>query len=88
MEWAESSGEDYIFGLGGNTVPDARVAETADNLRFHHAASNEAKLRTYRPRQHGIDREAAPSSRPIAWWIASPLEPDPSKRRSAERQYP
>jgi hypothetical protein len=26
MEWAESSGEDYIFGLGGNAVLDARVA--------------------------------------------------------------
>ena len=25
MEWAESSGEDYIFGLGGNAVLDARV---------------------------------------------------------------
>ena len=24
-----------------------RVAETADNLRFHHAVSSEAKLRTY-----------------------------------------
>jgi Transposase DDE domain group 1 len=47
MEWAESSGEDYIFGLGGNAALDARVAETADNLRFHHAASSEAKLRTY-----------------------------------------
>jgi hypothetical protein len=47
MEWSESSGEDYIFGLGGNTVLDARVAATADNLRFHHAASNEAKLRTH-----------------------------------------
>jgi Transposase DDE domain group 1 len=55
MEWSESSGEDYIFGLGGNTVLDARVAATADNLRFHHAASNEAKLRTHtswtRPRK-------------------------------------
>jgi hypothetical protein len=47
MEWAENDGEDYIFGLGGNTVLDALVAETADNLRFHHAKSNQAKLRTY-----------------------------------------
>jgi Transposase DDE domain group 1 len=31
MEWAESNGEDYIFGLGGNTALDAQVAETADN---------------------------------------------------------
>ena len=28
-------------------ILDALMAETADNLRFHHAASNEAKLRTY-----------------------------------------
>ena len=47
MEWAESNGADYIFGLGGNAALDALVAETADNLRFHHAASSEAKLRTY-----------------------------------------
>jgi len=47
MEWAESNGEDYIFGLGGNAALDALVAATADNLRFHHAASSEAKLRTY-----------------------------------------
>jgi len=47
MEWAEDNGEDYIFGLPGNTALDALVAETADNLCFHHAASNQAKLRTY-----------------------------------------
>jgi len=47
MEWAEDDGEDYIFGLPGNAVLDALVAETADNLRFHHARSSAAKLRTY-----------------------------------------
>jgi hypothetical protein len=47
MEWAENNGEDYIFGLAGNTALDALVAETADNLRFHHAKSSQAKLRTY-----------------------------------------
>src|SRR5262249_16228195 len=47
MERAESDGTDYIFGLAGNAVLDALMAETADNLRFHHAASREAKLRTY-----------------------------------------
>ena len=47
MEWAEDNGEDYIFGLGGNATLDALVAETAANLRFHHAASDQAKLRTY-----------------------------------------
>jgi Transposase DDE domain group 1 len=47
MEWAEDNGVDYIFGLAGNTPLDALVAETADNLRFHHAKSSHPKLRTY-----------------------------------------
>jgi hypothetical protein len=47
MEWADDNGIDYIFGLAGNTTLDALVAETAANLRFHHAGSSEAKLRTY-----------------------------------------
>ncbi|MDR3388993.1 MAG: IS1380 family transposase [Rudaea sp.] len=47
MEWAENDGADYIFGLPGNTALDAQVAETADNLRFHHAKSSHTKLRTY-----------------------------------------
>jgi hypothetical protein len=47
MEWVEDNGEHYIFGLAGNAVLDARLAEIADNLRFHHAKSSQAKLRTY-----------------------------------------
>jgi hypothetical protein len=47
MEWAENNGADYIFGLQGNTVLDAIVAKTADNLRFHHARSHQEKVRTY-----------------------------------------
>jgi hypothetical protein len=47
MEWAEDDGADYIFGLAGNTTLDALAAETADNLRFHHAKSNQTKLRTF-----------------------------------------
>src|SRR3974390_3504769 len=47
MEWAENNGADYIFGLQGNTVLDAIVAKTADTLRFHHARSRQAKVRTY-----------------------------------------
>src|SRR4249920_2084736 len=39
MEWAEDDGIDYSFGLPGNAALDARVAATADNLRFHHANS-------------------------------------------------
>jgi len=47
MEWAENKDCDYIFGLQGNAVLDAIVAKTADNLRFHHAKSRQAKVRTY-----------------------------------------
>jgi hypothetical protein len=47
MEWAEDHDADYIFGLVGNAALDALVAETAVNLRFHHAMSRKAKLRTY-----------------------------------------
>lgn len=47
MECAEDHDSDYIFGLAGNPVLDALVAETAVNLRFHHAMSSKAKLRTY-----------------------------------------
>lgn len=47
MEWAEDNDADYIFGLAGNATLDAIVAETADNLRFHHAISSKEKLRTF-----------------------------------------
>ena len=47
MEWAEDDGADYIFGLAGNAALDALVAETADNLRFHHARRGQTKLRTF-----------------------------------------
>ena len=48
MDWAdEHDNIDYIFGLAGNAALDALVAETADNLRFHHAKSSQTKLRTY-----------------------------------------
>jgi hypothetical protein len=47
MEWAEEHDADYVFGLAGNAALDALVAQTAVNLRFHHAMSSKAKLRTY-----------------------------------------
>jgi hypothetical protein len=47
MEWAENDGDDYIFGFPGNAALDAQVAETADNLRFHHAKGTQTKLGTY-----------------------------------------
>jgi hypothetical protein len=47
MDWAEDNGADYIFGLAGNAALDAQVAQSAMYLRFHHARSSGAKLRTY-----------------------------------------
>jgi len=47
MEWAENNDVGYIFGLAGNSVLDAQVAETANDLRLRHAASTEDKLRCY-----------------------------------------
>jgi hypothetical protein len=47
MEWAEDNDADYIFGLAGNSVLDAFVAEAATYLRFHHALSRKPKLRTF-----------------------------------------
>jgi hypothetical protein len=47
MEWAEDNDADYIFGLAGNAALDARTAEAAMYLRFHHAMSCKAKLRTF-----------------------------------------
>ena len=47
MEWAESNGHGYIFGLAGNRVLNALVVQAADNLRFHHAAGSDDKLRAY-----------------------------------------
>jgi hypothetical protein len=74
MEWSESSGEDYIFGLGGNTVLDARVAATADNLRFHHAASNEAKLLTHTSFMYQANSWARP--RKVVARLECSLQPD------------
>jgi hypothetical protein len=74
MEWAESSGEDYIFGLGGNAALDARVAETAANLRFHHAASSEAKLRTYTSFMYQANSWARP--RKVVARLECSLQPD------------
>jgi hypothetical protein len=42
-----AAGSRARFGLAGNPALDALMAETADNLRFHHARSNQPKLRTH-----------------------------------------
>jgi hypothetical protein len=47
MEWAEDNDSDYISGLAGNALLDARVAEIADNLRFDHRLICKEKLRAF-----------------------------------------
>jgi hypothetical protein len=63
-----------IFGLGGNAVLDARVAETADNLRFHHAASSEVKLRTHTSFMYQANSWARP--RKVVARLECSLQPD------------
>jgi hypothetical protein len=59
MDWAEDNGTGYIFGLAGNAVLNALVADIADNLRFHHVLSHRAKLRTFELHVSGHQLEAA-----------------------------
>ena len=72
MEWAENNGVDYIFGLAGNTTLDALVAETADNLRFHHAKSS--RLRTYASFTHQAGSWTRP--RKVVARLECSLQPD------------
>src|SRR6516225_7682690 len=80
MEWAEADGADYIFGLAGNAQLDALVAETADNLRFHHAKSSQMKLRTY----VSFIYQAGSWSRPrkVVARLECSLQPDAGERTS------
>jgi hypothetical protein len=76
MAWAEENGTDYIFGLGGNAALDAYVADAADNLRFHHALSHEAKLRTHESFMYQATSWDRP--RKVVARLECSLQPDPS----------
>jgi hypothetical protein len=47
MEWCEENGVDYVFGLAGNDVLDARIRERADDLCVRRAEDAEASRRTW-----------------------------------------
>jgi hypothetical protein len=85
MEWAEDNGADYIFGLAGNATLDALVAETADNLRFHHAKSSATKLRTYASFATSI--RVNRSNTKTTKREAGRLPKKPSLRRASRREY-
>jgi hypothetical protein len=77
MEWAENNDVGYIFGLAGNCVLDALVAETADHLRFRHLLSAADKLRCY----ESIQYQAKSWSRPrrVIARLEVSLQPDPNE---------
>jgi hypothetical protein len=84
MEWAEDNGAAYIFGLAGNSVLDALVANTADNLRIRHAFSTEPKLRSY----VGVDYQAGSWSHPrrVVARLEASLQPDLKDENGGMRQ--
>ena len=47
MDWCEENGVDYIFGLAGNDVLDARIRQVADDLCVRRAEAGEDKRRTW-----------------------------------------
>jgi Transposase DDE domain group 1 len=74
MDWAESNGEDYIFGLPGNAVLDALAAETAQQLRFHHAMRSQEKLRTHASFMY--QASSWPRPRKVVARLECSLQPD------------
>jgi Transposase DDE domain group 1 len=76
MEWAENNDVDYIFGLAGNSVLDALVADTADYLRIRHASTNKDKMRCYT----SIEYRAGSWSRPrrVVARLEVSMQPDPN----------
>ena len=77
MEWAENNDADYIFGLAGNAALDALVAETATNLRFHHAMSSKTKLRTFASLMYQANSWSRP--RKVVARLECSLQPRPGQ---------
>ena len=74
MEWAENNDTDYIFGLPGNSVLEALVAEAADNLRFHHALGSNDKLRCFESFEYQAKSWSKP--RHVVARLEASLRPD------------
>jgi len=53
MQWCESEGIDYIFGLSGNSVLASMSREDADALCLERAVSGKEKLRRYKKLAYG-----------------------------------
>jgi hypothetical protein len=89
MEWSETNDTDYIFGLAGNKVLDAFVAETANYLRLRHAFGSMDKLRCF----HSFKYQAGSWSRPrrVIARLEVSLQPDPNEpgcmRQEVDTRY-
>ena len=77
MEWAENNDADYIFGLAGNAALDDLVAETALDLRFHHAMSSKAKQRTFASFMYQANSWSRP--RKVVARLECSLQPEPGQ---------
>ena len=77
MEWAENNGVDYIFGLAGNSVLEAFVAETADHLRLRHLLVKQDKLRCHVSFKYQANSWSQP--RRVVARLEVSLQPDPEQ---------
>jgi hypothetical protein len=76
MDWCDDNSVGYIFGLAGNSVLDAHVADTVEHLRFWHALSDAPKSLCYK----AFVYKAASWSRPrrLLARIEASMQPDPT----------
>ncbi len=52
MEWCETNGIDFVFGLAGSRPLSAKVEATADAVRTEHAVTGKAVVRGYAETPH------------------------------------
>ena len=76
MAWCDDNGIGYIFGLPGNSVLDALVAEAAEHLRFWHALSDAPKSRCYKALEYKARSWSAP--RRVIARIEASMHPNPT----------
>jgi hypothetical protein len=79
MDWCDENGVGYIFGVPGNAVLDAEVAETSDHLRFWHALSDAPKSRCYKAFWYQAGSWSQP--RRVIARIEASMQPAPTKEQ-------
>jgi hypothetical protein len=84
MDWADNNECGYIFGLPGNKVLDAFVAEAADQLRMRHAMSSKDKLRRYESFEYQAGSWSHP--RRVVARLEVSLQPDPNEKGAMRQE--